>query len=339
MIGVIVINFRRADLTLECLASLYGNAGAPFHLFLVDNAADAGSRKALGRFAGAHDNVTLIVNDDNRGFTGAVNQALDPLLADPRFDAVALLNNDAVIEDAWLSRMEQRLDPAQGIEMVAARMMDFHAPDRVDSLGIVLYKSGIASNRKDASEPLLGPCGGAALYSTRLLKKVTAVSGYCLDPDFFCYAEDTDLALRARALGYSCAFAEDAVVRHRGSASSGGGYNELVAYYGLRNSLFTMAKNLPAEFFLRHALSIFTMQTAVVLKYLIKAKPRLVWRVYRDFGLGLERVLRQRARMRAQPNAKPWNWKCIVSRRFYDGAYVKQTLRSLHRRDIRPAKP
>lgn len=338
MIAVIVINYRQVAMTLECLASLYAHAGTPFHLFLVDNAADSASHQALHHFTSRRDNVTLINNEANVGFAQACNQALEQVWPDPRITAVALLNNDTLVESDWLARMSSCLAPDQGIAMVAGRMIDYHRPDQIDSLGIVFYKTGIASNRKDLAEPLLGPCGGAALYDLRLLDHLRRTTGYVFDPDFFCYAEDTDLALRARALGYGCAFAYDAVVRHRGSASSGGGYNEFVAYQGLRNSLFTLVKNLPGTFWALHLGWILAMQFSIATKYLIKAQPLLLWRVYRDFFRGLPRTLRQRRILQAASCMARDDWRLFVSRRFYDPSYIAQGLRTLLKRDIHPCR-
>jgi hypothetical protein len=338
VIAVIVINYRQVAMTLECLAALYAHAGTPFHLFLIDNAADSASLHALHRFTALRDNVTLISNEANVGFAQACNQALDQVWADPRFTAVALLNNDTLIEPDWLARMARCLAPDQGLAMVAGRMMDYHRPDQIDSLGIVFYKTGIASNRKELAEPLLGPCGGAALYDLGLLDHLRRTTGYVFDPDFFCYAEDTDLALRARALGYGCAFAHEAVLRHRGSASSGGGYNEFVAYQGLRNSLFALVKNLPASFLARHLGWILAMQLSIAIKYLIKAQPRLIWRVYRDFWRGLPRILRQRHILQAGSCVAPVDWDLLVSHSFYDPSYISHGLRTLLKRDIHPAR-
>ncbi|MCF7992112.1 MAG: glycosyltransferase family 2 protein [Thiohalocapsa sp.] len=343
MIAVIVVNYRQIAATLECLESLLVNAGRPFELFVVDNAADSESRRALAAFAGDNQRqgqaVTLFVNDDNLGFAAACNQALDPILDDPRFDAVALLNNDTIVERDWLARIAAPFDPAGGIAMVACTMTDFERKDAVDSLGIVFYRSGIASNRKRPGDPLLGPCGGAGLYGTDMLRALRNRDGHVFDPLFFCYAEDTDLALRARSLGYGCAFAADAVVRHHGCLSSGGGFNEFVAYYGLRNSLLTLTKNMPLGFFLSNAFWIALMQIAVVAKYLVKGRPGLVLRVYRDYLRARSAIRRARTDATDRAPRAATNWRSWVCPRFYDRAYIVAGLRSLHRRDIRPAKP
>ncbi len=343
MIAVIVINYRQTAVTLACLQSLDAHAETDFHLFLVDNAADDRSHAALTGWIASRaadpSEITFLSNADNLGFAGGCNQALDIILADERFNAVALLNNDTLIEPGWLLNLSAPLDPSRRIGMVAGRMMDLAHPERIDSLGIVFYRSGIASNRKDMRTPLLGPCGGAALYSADLLRAVRAIDGAVFDPAFFCYAEDTDLALRARALGYTCAFADDAVLRHHGSLSSGGGFNEFVAYQGLRNSLFALLKSLPAGFLWRNLGWILLMQCAVTVKYLIKGKPGLVWRIYRDLIRGLPRVLRQRRRIQAAMIAPRDDWQRWTCLRFYDRAYVRHGLRTLHRRDILAAHP
>lgn len=335
MIAVVVVNYRQPQMTVECLESLYIDPGIPFRLYVIDNAPDQGPPSALEQFVSAQPDTTWIRNERNLGFAAACNQALSRILNDSSFHAVAFLNNDAVATPGWLHKMESHLDPEAQVAMVAARMLDYENPDQIDSLGIVLYRSGIASNRSTLSEPLLGPCAGAALYSVPLLHAVQGLSGYVFDPDFFCYAEDTDLAMRARALGFGCAFADDAVVLHRRTASSGGGYNEFVAYHGLRNSLFAMCKNLPGGFFLRNFGWILLMQLAVGLKYLAKGKPLLLWRIYRDFLRGWPRVRSQRREQCARlPH--PWHdWADHVSSHFYDRGYIRDVIRTLHHRDIR----
>ncbi len=335
MIAVVVINFGDTAVTQACLSSLYENAGAAFHLIVIDNASDARSQSALRHALEARQDVTLIFNSDNRGFAAGCNQAIATVLEDPSLEAVALLNNDTLVQPGWLAEMVAALESKADMDMVAARMMRFDAPSKVDSLGIVFYKSGIASNRKHESQPLLGPCGGAALYSARLLRRLQEKTGYIFDPTFFCYAEDTDLALRARALGYRCAYADRATVLHRGGHSSGGGYNELIAYYGLRNSLFALFKNLPASFLLSNAIWLIAMQAAVVFKYLLKGKISLLWRVYRDTLKGLPRVLRARRALRQRPAS---DWAIYCSKQFYDRDYILAGLRTLHKRDIRPAR-
>ncbi len=148
--------------------------------------------------------------------------------------------------------------------------------------------------------------------------------------------EEVNTALRARAMGFSCAMADDAVVYHWGSLSSGGRFNEFIAYHGLRNSLFTQVKNLPAGFFLRYGGWMVLMQCGVIGKYLVKGKFRLVWRIYRDFLAGLPTMLAKRRRFRTALGGP--QLALPMSRKFYASGYVLDTLRNLFRRNIPPAR-
>jgi GT2 family glycosyltransferase len=338
VIAVVVVNYRQTAATIACLESLVAHAGCPFDLYLVDNAADQTSTDAFAElaaaFRGAGQAAILISNRENLGFAVGCNQALAPILAERRYAAVALLNNDTCVETDWLKRLVEPFAPERAVCMVACTMLDLERPEHVDSLGIVIYRSGIASNRKHLNEPLVGPCGGAGLYGTDMLRQIRARDGFVFDPDFFCYAEDTDLALRARFLGYSCAFAGDAVVRHHGQLSTGGGFNDFVAYHGLRNSLFALTKNMPAGFLLRNLAWILFMQVAVIIRYVIKGRPGLVWRIYRDYFKRLPHILKQRKRMKKSSSSRHQDWRTWTCARFYDRGYVLSQLKSLHKRDL-----
>lgn len=339
-LAVIVVNYQQTAATLACLDSLYRHAGTPFELVLVDNAATQDSSRQLGTWLETRHAegrpASYRPNADNLGFAVACNQALEPLLARPEITAVALINNDTLVEPNWLSQLTRGLDPAQRIAMVASAMVDLADPTRVDNLGITLYASGIASNRRRPQSPLLGPCGGGALYSAELLRQVRALdnSGQVFDPAYFCYAEDTDVALRARALGYRCGFAPGARLRHHGSLASGGAGNRFVAYYGLRNSLFNLIKNLPGHFIRRNLHWIILMQAAVFLKYLIKGQPLLLWRIYRDLYRALPRLRRQRRHIQTGARWQPEDWRRWTQRSLYDLDYIRTGLRTLHHRDL-----
>ena len=65
----------------------------------------------------------------------------------------------------------------------------------------------------------VGRADGAAMAVSRAaLERV----GACSTSELFAYVEDVDLSLRVRAAGFAVVFVPDAVVRHKGSASTGG---------------------------------------------------------------------------------------------------------------------
>src|SRR5689334_23926752 len=128
--------------------------------------------------------VRFIAGRENLGFAGGMNRLLGEALGDAAVDEVLLLNSDTVPTPGFLAAMRRRLDPPRRIEMVAARLIDEQSGN-VDSLGIALYRSTLASNRKREDEVLLGPTGGCALFTRRLLEDLRSTHGEWFDEKFF----------------------------------------------------------------------------------------------------------------------------------------------------------
>jgi GT2 family glycosyltransferase len=87
-------------------------------------------------------------------------------------------------------------------------------------------------------------CGGAMLIERDLF---LAMGGF--DERLFCYCEDVDLGYRLRLAGERSLIVPDAVVRHEGSASSGGPRSDFATFHGTRNRLWVFVKNTPPALF------------------------------------------------------------------------------------------
>lgn len=330
MIAIIMVNYQRSTDTIECLESLWRVMEPRFHVFLADNGSKFDDVATLRDYSNHHaDRLTFVAYPKNYGFTGAHNRLLQPLLNDRRFEYALLLNNDTVVTPEFLVAMLRLVDHSHQIEMVAARLLKYDDPARIDSLGITFYKSGLASNRKSPSDPLLGPTGGCALYTMNLLWQLKQRTGELFDEQFFCYAEDTDLAWRAVLLGYRAAYAEDALIYHKGSVASGGPNSDFVLYHGIRNSLFVLVKDVPAYLVWPNLGWILLLHMAIILRYLVKRKLPVVWRLYRDFFRGAPLMWRKRRSLRAQGLKAGVEPRSLISGSFYERGYVQQALREL----------
>ncbi len=329
-LAVLIVNFRRAADTIECLDSLLHIKEPRFDVFLVDNGSGREDAALLSEYAAHYPYpMTFFADSQNRGFTGAHNRLFTDILSTGSYQYLLLLNNDTFVEPDFLTQMLAQIDRSQRVEMVAARMMKYHDRNCIDNLGITFYKCGLASNRKSVEDPLLGPCGGCALYTTDLLQQVYQATGEYFDDRFFCYAEDTDLAWRAVLLGYRAAYAEDAVVYHKGSIASGGPNSDFVLYHGIRNSLFVLVKDVPLYFLLKNIGWIILLHSAILLRYMVKGKLKVLLNLYRDFmsDILMMRKKRQFIFKSKLPKIKEINQ--LVSRDFYDHQYLKSALREL----------
>lgn len=328
MLAVAIVNHRTHEATLACLTSLHADVNGDAQTFVLDNGSPGDDAKLLADFASRHfDKIRFSASLKNLGFAGGMNLLIAQALADPVVDQVLLLNSDTLPQPGFIAAMQAKLDPHARTDMVAARMV--REDGAIDSLGISLYRSTLASNRKREDEILLGPSGGCALLTRRLLEDLHVAHGEWFDESFFCYAEDTDLAIRARWLGYRPAYAADAVVHHAGSLSSGGPENDFVLYHGIRNSLWWLVKDTPAGWLLRSLPWFIALHCGIVARHLRRDRARVLWRLYRDAIRGIPAMRHKRAIIRKTRRVPAAEFSTWVEPHFYERGYVRRAWREL----------
>jgi GT2 family glycosyltransferase len=198
--------------------------------------------------------VNTLALSENIGFAAGNNLGFHHCSG----EYIVALNNDTKFDPHFLSSLVAVADAEPRSGMVAARMLNFYDPDRIDSIGIAAARNGMGFSRglgKLAGEwqpdrYLFGPCGGAALYRRAMLDDV----GF-FDEDFFAYYEDLDLAWRGRLAGWDCAVA-DATVWHIHSATSGIG-SAFTTEQLHRNKWHVIIKNWPFILLVRYLPLIF----------------------------------------------------------------------------------
>ena len=323
-VAVLILNHRTAAATCDCLRSLIPELREDALAYVLDNGSGGDDVHTLQAFVGANANkVRFSTSASNVGFAGGMNALLRAALANSSTEHILLLNSDTRPMPGFITAMRTKLDPANRVDLITAKMLD-EKDSSVDSLGITLFRSTLASNRKRDDEILLGPSGGCALLTRRLLEDLQAMHGEWFDETFFCYAEDTDLAVRARWLGYRPAYADDAVVYHARSLSSGGPDNDFVLYHGIRNSIWWLVKNAPLGWFLRSLPWFIALHVAIWLRHLRRGKARVLWRLYCDAIKGIQAMRRKRAvikKTRRVPASEFVSW---VEPHFYQRDYVRR---------------
>jgi GT2 family glycosyltransferase len=240
LISVIIVNWNRRELLRASLQSLGRQTGAEFETIVVDNGSSDGSAD----MAECEFGCRVIRNRENRGFCAANNQGI----AAARGEFVALLNNDAEAEPGWLASLQVAFDGRPEIGMAASKILVWEDPRRIDKVGHLIYPDGqnrgrgtgaIDEGQFDRVEECLWPDGCAAMYRKSMLDEI---GGF--DEDFFAYADDAELGLRARIAGWRCLYVPGAVVRHHRGATLGvGSARRLVLIE--RNRVLLAAKLFP----------------------------------------------------------------------------------------------
>ena len=175
-----------------------------------------------------------------------------------------MLNNDTEADERWAEAIVEAFAARPDVGIVASKMLLFDQRDRFHTAGDYFTIDGRAGNRGawetdagqyDRSEYVFSACGGAAAYRQTMLAEIGA-----LDDDFFFLLEDTDLAWRAQLSGFKVWYAPSAVVYHHLSATGGG---VTASYFDGRNSIWVLAKNLPAGLMRKYAGRILARQVSL----------------------------------------------------------------------------
>jgi GT2 family glycosyltransferase len=331
-VGLTVINFNTAVQTLRCLESIQGSQEPPEWVLILDNASAAPDFNLLLRGCGALKSSELRVyrSETNLGFAGGSNFLIDLLMAEPACSFAGLINNDAVAKSTMVTRLVDAMAGApRQVGLTGGRMHKLHAPDEVDTLGIAIYSSLMPADRKSTADPFFGPCGACCMLARELIAELKATSGYCFDERFFCYCEDTDLAMRAILLGYQPAYVDEVIALHEGQASSGSGYNRFIAYHGIRNTIWMHIKLMPTAILLRHSLSLVLLHAMIIGRTLAVGHVRLLFSIYRDALAQGASVLAERRRFQRYVKLTPQQLGGRFAPGFYRQGYLRLVLMQL----------
>lgn len=241
----VVLNWNGGEDTPRALGSLEG-----IETICVDNGSTDGSDDEVER---RFPDVELVRLNENRGFAAGSNAGIGRAL-ERGADWVLLLNNDAVAEPGLADALERAATerPAAGILACKVLFEDGRTVMYAGaSFNAALGYSGrrVGFGKPDEYHELrdVERADGAAMALSRVLLERAGL----FDPALFAYVEDVDLSLRARAHGFEIVFVPDAVVRHTGSASTGGSASTHNLYYDTRNTILVTERSRPLPRVLR----------------------------------------------------------------------------------------
>lgn len=290
--SIVIVNWNSWKLLDRCLHALAQQTWQGFKVVVIDNAS---TQPVPETFLERHAGIEFIWSNRNLGFAAANN-----LVIRNQADAewVALLNPDAFPEPDWLARLMEATQQHPGYAAFGSRQLIAGSEHLLDGDGDAYHISGlvwreghgkaVASAKQEVRE-IFSPCAAAALYRRDALLET---GGF--DEDFFCYVEDVDLGFRLRLMGYRSLLVPAAVVRHIGSATSGGRRSDFAVYHGHRNLVWCYVKNMPpALFWLLLPLHL-AMNLAVIIAYILRGQACVILKAKRDALHGLPSMWKKR---------------------------------------------
>jgi len=207
------------------------------------------SARSLPRFA---DSLTIVPSGRRLGFAAGCNAGLQLALQDPEVRYLWLLNNDTVVAPDALSHLVQRANSAgESLGALGTLVADYRDPDVIQILGGGRLRrisaepcfSGHGLPIADANAyaedaTALDYISGASLVTTP--STIHLIGG--LDSTMHLYWEDTDWCTRMRASGLRLEVCLQALVWHKGHASTGG-INPYTKFHNFRSAAIYMRRH------------------------------------------------------------------------------------------------
>ncbi len=250
-IAVVILNWNGEAFLKRFLPILISNTQtADTEIFVADNASSDNSLKLLKE---DFPTVKTIVLDQNYGFAGGYNRALEQI--DAKY--FVLLNSDVEVTEDWLLPMfnylEQNKDVAAcqpKIKSIQDRNLFEHAGAAggfIDYLGFPFCRGRVLSNieedkgQYDTIIDVFWASGACFMVRADLFKKL---GGF--DDVFFAHMEEIDLCWRFNSRGYRVACIPESTVYHVGGGTLKSEH-PYKTYLNFRNNLLMLYKNLPQK--------------------------------------------------------------------------------------------
>jgi GT2 family glycosyltransferase len=211
VLAVVVVTYSAAPDDLDGAIESIRSAGQVDHLLVVDT----------GGAASPRDQAVDVLRMPNRGYGAALNKGIERARS-LGADTIAILNDDIVVHDGWLTPLCAELHGCIGA-VQPKLLLAGTEPALVNSLGVRLDRFGAGTDigSGDVDRPG-GPAhdielfsGGAVLCSVEFLDDVRG-----FDERYFLYYEDVDLARRGAELGWRYRCVPASVVEHARSVST-----------------------------------------------------------------------------------------------------------------------
>jgi len=242
----IVIPHFRAEVLLDCLASLYDHSDWPIHVIVVD---DGGNAPSMQQAARDFPQIEILRNERNIGFSGSCNRGLQA--AQSRY--AVLLNDDTRVTAGWLKPLVTRADSDPHIAACQPKLLSATEPGYfdygggsggyIDALGYTFCRGRLLNYRErdegqyDEEVALFWACGSALFLRVEAAREL----GF-LDLHYFMHFEEIDLCWRLQLAGHRIwAVPSSVVYHHSGFSLPPASFRK--TYLNHRNNLVMLCKN------------------------------------------------------------------------------------------------
>ncbi len=249
-LAVVILNWNGKAWLQKFLPTLVSHS-AEATVFVADNGSDDDSVSFLKQ---EFPTVKIIENNENLGFAGGYNKALNHIHA----DYYVLINSDVEVTENWLSPIISFMDGDKNIAACQPKLLDYNNREKfeyagasggyIDNLGYPFCRGRIFDDLEEdkgqynnATE-VFWATGACIFVRTDAFWEV---GGF--DADFFAHQEEIDLCWRMKNKGYKIMVEPKSIVYHVGGGTLDAG-SPFKTHLNFKNNLSMLFKNLPFSY-------------------------------------------------------------------------------------------
>ncbi len=228
-VSIVTLNYKKANLTITCMESLYKEFKPEFEnnifeLIIVDNASGDDSVRKLESIIkkNKYQNIKIIENSENAGFSKGCNLGAKF----SKGDFILFLNNDTVIKDKGILKMAEYMQDHNEVSILGGQLKnmddtlqastgDFYNLDKVLLLLLGFQKYGILDKSPENISKVDWVKGGLLMIRKNVFEKLKG-----FDEKIFMYTEDMELCYRAKLNGFNTYFYPNINILHQDHGST-----------------------------------------------------------------------------------------------------------------------
>lgn len=213
-VAIVTLTYNKLEeATKLFLDSLYKYTNTElFDLVIVDNASTDGTIDYIKDFAKNHNNITIICNNENLGYSKGNNIGIKSVI-DKDYEYIALLNNDILFIPNWLENTISVFSENKRLGMISPRIQ---TGKKITSNNYLNKYQNFLKKFKGKYSYSIEPLFCCVFIKKDVIKNI-GLMDEAYTPAFW---EDCDYCFRAMYKGYSLARSNISFVFHNHSTTS-----------------------------------------------------------------------------------------------------------------------
>lgn len=302
-IAIVILNWNGRKLLEKFLPSVVQFSEGQADIYVADNNSSDDSIDFLLK---NYPQVEIVQNETNGGYAKGYNDALARINA----DVYALVNSDIEVTEGWLNPVIEEFKKNRKTGIVQPKLLDFKDKSKfeyagagggfVDFMGYPFCRGRIFmelekdKGQYDDSANIFWASGACFFIRSEIYHQLEG-----FDQDYFAHQEEIDLCWRVQNEGLEVRYVGGSSVYHVGGATLRESHPRKT-FLNFRNSLFTIAKNVPKRYVFIVVLFRLLLDAVAGVKFVVELRPIHTWSIIKahlSFYAHLPTMMRKRRKL------------------------------------------